>query len=112
MGRSILISLLLVDINLSALQKTLDSQGLEIIDNQKENMVGRKKLAEQTRGEKRDYVSRYAKLMNDFSCEDFRKVSDEEKLGMFKTLLKGASMSKSIPGFKLRIIIHSLSNRD
>lgn len=39
-----------LDINLSELQKTLDSQGLEIIDNQKENMVGRKKLAEQTRG--------------------------------------------------------------
>ncbi len=32
------------------LQKTLDAQGLEIIDNQKENMMGRKKLAEQTRG--------------------------------------------------------------
>ena len=38
------------DIDLTRLQKTLDSQGLEIIDNQKENMVGRKKLAEQTRG--------------------------------------------------------------
>ncbi|CAD6579741.1 MAG: hypothetical protein CYPHOPRED_000996 [Cyphobasidiales sp. Tagirdzhanova-0007] len=56
------------DIDLTRLQKTLDSQGLEIIDNQKENMVGRKKLAEQTR--------------------EFKKVSDEEKLGMFKTLLK------------------------
>lgn len=38
------------DINLGDLQKTLDAQGLEIIDNQKENMMGRKKLAEQTRG--------------------------------------------------------------
>lgn len=38
------------DINLQELQKTLDTQGLEIIENQKENMLGRKKLAEQTRG--------------------------------------------------------------
>lgn len=38
------------DINLGELQKTLDKQGLEIVENQKENMVGRKKLAEQTRG--------------------------------------------------------------
>ncbi|KAK9899091.1 hypothetical protein P389DRAFT_43741 [Cystobasidium minutum MCA 4210] len=56
------------DINLGDLQKTLDAQGLEIIDNQKENMMGRKKLAEQTR--------------------EFKKVPDDEKLGMFKTLLK------------------------
>lgn len=39
------------DINLSELQKSLDSTALELVDNQKENMVGRKKLAEQTRGE-------------------------------------------------------------
>lgn len=41
---------LLADINLHELQKTLDKQGIEIVENQKENMVGRKKLAEQTRG--------------------------------------------------------------
>lgn len=39
------------DIDLTNLQKTLDQQGLEIVDNQKENLVGRKKLAESTRGE-------------------------------------------------------------
>jgi hypothetical protein len=33
------------------LQKTLDGTALELVDNQKENMVGRKKLAESTRGE-------------------------------------------------------------
>jgi homeobox protein cut-like len=38
------------EINLTELQKTLDAQGVEIVENQKENMVGRKKLAEQTRG--------------------------------------------------------------
>lgn len=48
------------DINLHSLQKTLDKQGLEIVDNQKENMVGRKKLAESTRGEVR--VQRLARL--------------------------------------------------
>ncbi|KAK4054157.1 hypothetical protein OIV83_001183 [Microbotryomycetes sp. JL201] len=56
------------DINLHELQKTLDKQGLEIVENQKENMVGRKKLAEQTR--------------------EFKKVPDEEKASAFKTLLK------------------------
>lgn len=38
------------EINLSELQKSLDSTALELVENQKENMVGRKKLAEQTRG--------------------------------------------------------------
>ncbi|ORY89725.1 CASP C terminal-domain-containing protein [Leucosporidium creatinivorum] len=56
------------DINLHELQKTLDKQGIEIVENQKENMVGRKKLAEQTR--------------------EFKKVSEEEKGPAFKTLLK------------------------
>lgn len=39
------------EINLSELQKSLDKTALEVVENQKENMVGRKKLAEQTRGE-------------------------------------------------------------
>ncbi|KAK4054374.1 hypothetical protein OIO90_003607 [Microbotryomycetes sp. JL221] len=56
------------DINLHELQKVLDKQGLEIVENQKENMVGRKKLAEQTR--------------------EFKKVPDESKGPAFKTLLK------------------------
>ncbi|KDE07672.1 homeobox protein cut like-protein [Microbotryum lychnidis-dioicae p1A1 Lamole] len=56
------------DINLSQLQKSLDIQGLEIVDNQKDNMMGRKKLAESTR--------------------DFKKLPDQEKAPVFKTLLK------------------------
>lgn len=40
-----------LEIGLSTLQKTLDGTALELVDNQKENLVGRKKLAEQTRGE-------------------------------------------------------------
>ena len=38
------------EINLSELQRSLDSTALELVDNQKDNMIGRKKLAEQTRG--------------------------------------------------------------
>ncbi|EJD02863.1 uncharacterized protein FOMMEDRAFT_156221 [Fomitiporia mediterranea MF3/22] len=53
------------DINLAELQKTLDAQGIEIVENQKENVVGRKALAEQ-----------------------FKKIPDEEKLGAWKGLLK------------------------
>jgi hypothetical protein len=38
------------DINFSELQKTLDAQGIEIVDNQKESVVGRKALADKTKG--------------------------------------------------------------
>jgi hypothetical protein len=38
------------DINLSDLQKTLDAQGIELVDNQKESVVGRKALADKTKG--------------------------------------------------------------
>lgn len=37
-------------IELPALQKQLDQQGLSIVENQKDGLVSRKKLAEQTRG--------------------------------------------------------------
>jgi len=40
----------LSDISLAELQKTLDAQGIEIVDNQKESMLGRKALAEKTKG--------------------------------------------------------------
>ncbi|KJA20707.1 hypothetical protein HYPSUDRAFT_1090310 [Hypholoma sublateritium FD-334 SS-4] len=56
------------DVNLSELQKTLDKQGIELVDNQKENVVGRKALAEKTK--------------------EFKKIPDEEKLDAFKGLLK------------------------
>ena len=38
------------EINLSELQKTLDVQGVELVDSQKESLVGRKALAEKTKG--------------------------------------------------------------
>ncbi|EGU12038.1 hypothetical protein RTG_01920 [Rhodotorula toruloides ATCC 204091] len=56
------------DIKLHDLQRTMDAQGLEIVEGQKDSLVGRKKLAEQTR--------------------EFKKVPDEEKGPVFKTLLK------------------------
>lgn len=37
-------------IQLSNLQKELDQQGLAIVEKQKDGLVSRKKLAEQTRG--------------------------------------------------------------
>ncbi|KAJ4483236.1 CASP C terminal-domain-containing protein [Lentinula aciculospora] len=56
------------EINLSELQKTLDAQGIEIVDNQKESLVGRKALADKTK--------------------EFKKIPDEDKLSAFKGLLK------------------------
>ncbi|KAF8739623.1 CASP C terminal, partial [Rhizoctonia solani] len=56
------------DIDLSELQKSLDTQGLEIVDNQKESVVGRKSLADKTK--------------------DFKKLPEEEKPEAFKGLLK------------------------
>ncbi|CAO3638102.1 unnamed protein product [Mucor fragilis] len=56
-------------IQLSNLQKELDQQGLAIVEKQKDGLVSRKKLAEQTR--------------------EFKKIPDEEKLQKFKPLLKG-----------------------
>ncbi|GAA6057858.1 hypothetical protein JCM3770_002725 [Rhodotorula araucariae] len=56
------------EINLHDLQRTMDAQGLEIVEGSKENLVGRKHLAERTR--------------------EFKKVPDDEKGPVFKTLLK------------------------
>ncbi|KAK8853171.1 hypothetical protein IAR55_003872 [Kwoniella newhampshirensis] len=57
------------EINLSELQKSLDATALELVENQKENLVGRKKLAEQTR--------------------EFKKLPDDtEKFSAIKILLK------------------------
>ncbi|KAI8975931.1 hypothetical protein BDB01DRAFT_853441 [Pilobolus umbonatus] len=55
-------------VQLSQLQKELDQQGLSIVENQKDGLVSRKKLAEQTR--------------------EFKKMPDENKLQQFKSLLK------------------------
>lgn len=51
------------DINLSELQKTLDVQGIEVVDNQKESVIGRKALADKTKG-----VCRF-KLKDEPGCQ-------------------------------------------
>ncbi|KAF8236541.1 hypothetical protein L208DRAFT_1450990 [Tricholoma matsutake] len=56
------------DINLTELQKTLDAQGIELVDNQKESVLGRKALADKTK--------------------EFKKISEAEKPNAFKGLLK------------------------
>ncbi|KAI5890717.1 uncharacterized protein SCHCODRAFT_02352021 [Schizophyllum commune H4-8] len=56
------------DVNLSELQKQLDAQGIEIVDNQKESVVGRKALADKTK--------------------EFKRIPDAEKLAAYKGLLK------------------------
>jgi len=39
-----------LEIDLTETQKQLDKTALDLVESQKENLVGRKKLAEQTRG--------------------------------------------------------------
>ncbi|KIY74451.1 hypothetical protein CYLTODRAFT_416284 [Cylindrobasidium torrendii FP15055 ss-10] len=56
------------NVNLSELQKSLDTQGVEIIDNQKANLVGRKTLSDKTK--------------------EFKRIPDEDKVSGFKGLLK------------------------
>ncbi|KAF8608787.1 hypothetical protein BDV93DRAFT_518842 [Ceratobasidium sp. AG-I] len=56
------------EIDLSELQKKLDTQGLELVENQKESVVGRKGLADKTK--------------------DFKKLPEDEKPEAFKGLLK------------------------
>ncbi|KAF7321700.1 Golgi membrane protein [Mycena kentingensis (nom. inval.)] len=56
------------EINLAELQKTLDAQGIQLVDNQKESVVGRKALADKTK--------------------EFKRIPDNEKLEAFKGLLK------------------------
>ncbi|KAJ7072141.1 CASP C terminal-domain-containing protein [Mycena amicta] len=56
------------EIQLSELQKTLDAQGIQLVDNQKESVVGRKALADKTK--------------------EFKKLPESEKGEAFKGLLK------------------------
>ncbi|KAK6461759.1 CASP C terminal-domain-containing protein [Scheffersomyces coipomensis] len=56
------------EIDLPSLQRKLDEQGLELKDDQKNSLSNRKELASKTK--------------------EFRKLSDDEKLDQFKSLLK------------------------
>lgn len=54
-----------IDVGLSELQKTLDAQGIEIVENQKESVVGRKALADRTKGAYSFSASPYGNLNQD-----------------------------------------------
>lgn len=76
------------DVNLTELQKTLDAQGIELVDNQKESVIGRKALAEKTKGLHPTLISLFHSTQY-FPVLEFKKIADEEKLNAFKGLLKG-----------------------
>jgi hypothetical protein len=61
----------MLEINLSELQKTLDSQGLEVVENQKESVVGRKALADKTKGKLSNLFA--SKYMSPFSGQTSRR---------------------------------------
>ena len=82
------LTVLLAEVNLSELQKTLDAQGLEVVEYQKESVVGRKVLSDRTKGECAAPPS-YAVSPS----ADFKKLPDDEKLGAIKALVKGAPLT-------------------
>jgi len=72
------------------LQKTLDTQGIEIVENQKESVIGRRALADKTKGMHSFFSERlWGQSLS--PIKDFKKIPDTEKLNVFKGLLKGAS---------------------
>lgn len=82
----------LAEINLTELQKNLDAQGIEVVDNQKESLIGRKALADRTRGTQ----SSEFLVSADRIHVEFKKLSDEEKLTEVKTLLKGVCYTQAV----------------
>ena len=84
-----------LDINLSELQKTLDAQGIELVENQKESVVGRKALADRTKGMSCTYT---VSIRINSDNTEFKKISDEEKLTAFRGLLRGRLSMARAPG--------------
>lgn len=82
----------LPEINLTELQRNLDAQGIEVVNNQKESLVGRKALADRTRGTQ----SSEFLVSADRIHVEFKKSSDEEKLTEIKTLLKGMYYTQGV----------------
>ena len=58
---------------------------MEIVENQKESVIGRKTLADKTKG-KHGLVAH--SMSGSALYVDFRKIPDEEKLNEFRGLLK------------------------
>jgi homeobox protein cut-like len=68
----------------------LDDQGIELVDNQKESVLGRKALADKTKG----YHPVPPLAVNNSTqlhLPEFKKISEAEKPNAFKGLLKGTS---------------------
>jgi hypothetical protein len=68
----------MLEINLTELQKTLDSQGLELVENQKESVVGRKALADKTKGKLSTFCA--SKHMFPFSGQTSRRYPMRRRL--------------------------------
>jgi len=85
-------------IDLHELQKTLDAQGIEIVENQKENVLSRKGLAERTKGALHFVFihlnTERSHRLTAHQRSEFKKIPDEEKLNAFKGLLKGTSRAR------------------
>jgi homeobox protein cut-like len=62
------------EIDLAETQKQLDKTALELVESQKENLIGRKKLAEQTRGE--SAVPREQEMHMTIGCAEFQTLLD------------------------------------
>jgi homeobox protein cut-like len=93
-------------INLAELQKKLDVQGIEIVDNQKEGLLGRKALADKTKGAS---PVRNISALAQYAAE-FKKLPDTDKLNAFKGLLKG--VCQSLGSTHCTDITSSVPNRD
>jgi homeobox protein cut-like len=85
-AQSLTKSLVNTGINLTELQKTLDAQGIELVDNQKESVLGRKGLADKTKGW---YFLCVIIVINHTCPTEFKKLSEGDKPVAFKGLLKG-----------------------
>jgi hypothetical protein len=83
--------------NLGSLQTELDQQGLEIIEKQKDGLISRKKLAEQTRGihyaptytlirhmtDMPDFVDRFQKASGRREVTTIQRIVERYKLQCF-----------------------------
>jgi homeobox protein cut-like len=99
------------DVNLTELQKTLDAQGIELVDNQKESVIGRKALAEKTKGLRPTLTSLFHSTQY-FPVLEFKKIAEEEKLNAFKGLLKGMRQVHDFYMIHIHTLVLSLPDGD
>jgi homeobox protein cut-like len=95
---------------LQDLQKTLDAQGIEIVDNQKESVLGRKQLADRTKGSS-SYITSVILSGSELLVE-FKKIPDDEKLNSFKGLLKCLHSPLNLNVLEIANFWHSIPDRN